>query len=355
MTASPQSVVEDFGWFLDDFDPARREFVFARTTRDEVSRQVFLDARWQRSDNGSLRLPLDAVIASLPPANPPASLPMLNFIWHTSFCCSTLVARALDRPGRSLSLREPKVLVALADALRAGLFPNSLPALTLDAAFTLLGRAPEPGCRITVKPSNFANVLLRQAARRSGGKALFLYSDLASFLVSVAKGGVQQGRYVRRLFGNIAMDLGQPLTWSGAELLALSDLELAAIVWHRQIAEFRRSWAELGDARAVSLDCDAFLDNPGGMLAALDVHFELGLGPEHVRSVLEGPILKSHAKQTSQLFTAQMRRDEDEAVRKRLGASLDEVVAWSYQACPETPRGTPLPNPLAPSSGPGNA
>lgn len=342
MEETPESLVHDFRWLVDDIDFVRREFSFVHTSQAELSRQTFLDSRWQRSGR-RLRLPIDAVIAALPAADPPP----LHFIWHTSFCCSTLLARALEHPRHSLSLREPQILIALADGVRSGaLGGGQLPPRTPEAVFNLLGRAPQPHCHIAIKPSNFANILIQGTARRTSGRMLFLYSDLASFLVSMAKGGVQQGRYVRKLFGDIAMDLGQPPRWSAGELLRMSDLEIAALAWHRQIAEFRRSWPALGKGRAASLDCAVFLDDPARVLTGLDAWLGLDLGADHIQSILEGPLLHRHAKEPAQVFTAQMRRQEDQQIRRSIGSTLERVVAWSYRECPETPPAAPLPDPL---------
>ncbi len=345
MITSTDSLLKDHRWFLDDIDFTRRELIFAHAGEDEISRQAFLDSRWQHEDAGIARVAAETIVDAMPPTQ----IPALHFIWHTSFCCSTLVARALDRHSHSLSLREPRVLTALADALRNSALANGqLPPRTAEAVFALLARRPAPQCRITVKPSNFANILVQGAAKRTSGKMLFLYSDLPSFLVSIVKGGVQQSRYVRRLFGDIAMDLGQPLPWSGADLLRMSDLEIAALTWHRQIAEFRRSWPMLGSERAASLDCEAFLDDPAGVLAAIDAYFGLELGAAHIQSVVDCGMLERHAKQADQAYSAQLRRQEDEAIRRQLGSTLDKVVAWSYRNCPETPEGPPLSNPLVP-------
>jgi hypothetical protein len=214
-----------------------------------------------------------------------------------------------------------------------------------EVVFRLLARSP--GGKVMVKPSNFANVLISDAARTTRGKALFLYSDLESFLISVAKSGIPLLKYARRLFSSIAGDSGQPLPWKPHEIFQMSDLEIAALVWHMQIGEFRRDWPLFEPGRAASLDCDAFLADPMAALVKLDAFFGLGLGAEHMERVANGPLLRQHAKSPGRAYDARRRSEEKVAVRKRLGTDLERVIEWSYKACSGTPRGAPLPNPIA--------
>lgn len=338
---SLNTIIRDFRWFLYDIDLKADEFIFVRTDRGELAQQIFLDPRWNPRSGEARRLPIKSVI------DEPSTferIPHLNLVWHTSLCCSTLLMKLIDRPGHNLSLREPKVLVTLADALRAGLpEKNLLSKEAVRATFALLARSEAPDALVTLKPSNFSNFLIREAARHCHGKVLFLYSDLPSFLISIAKGGTGFCRYARQLFGNIAGDLGQPLPWSGADLLRMTDLEIASLAWHLQIAEFRRSWPELGDARAASLDCDVLLAKPDDTLPRLEAFFQLGSASD---ASPKDSLFSSHAKLPGQSFSPEMRRSELQDVRQRLGADLDRVVEWSYRAWPSTPKNAPLPNPL---------
>jgi hypothetical protein len=217
-----------------------------------------------------------------------------------------------------------------------------------DIVFRLLARRPEPGTAITVKPSNFANILIRDAARLTSGKSLFLYSDLPSFLISVAKSGLQLSKYARRLFFGILRDEGKPLRWSAADLFQMSDLEVAAIAWHMQIAEFRRSWEVLSEGRVASLNCDAFLADPQRTLEALDAFLGCGIGGQAIDGVVNGPVFSHHAKLPQAPFGPDQRRMEQERARKLLGADLDRIVTWSYSAFPGAVHGSPLPGALLP-------
>ncbi len=339
---SAEATLADPDWFLEDYDPQRNQFCFVHTDRETLARQPFLDHRWKRDGLPRRRVALDAAADGLPIT---ASGP--NMIWHSSFCCSTLLAAALDLPGRNLSLREPMALVPVADARRAALHGGrALPPRLIETTFRLLGRPARPGAKVTVKPSNFVNLLASDASSLTGGKALFLYSDLESFLVSVAKSGVQLRKYARRLFGSILGDSGEAPPWQPREIFEMSDLEIAALAWHLQIAQFRRSLAAMGPERAATLDCDALLADPPAVLVQVERFFGLGLGQEHCAAVVAGPLFRQHAKQPGLPFDAQRRREENGAVRAFLGDDLARIVDWSYRACPGTPRGLPLPGAL---------
>ncbi len=344
MRRDAREILGDSCWFPEDYVPAMKAMSFVRSDTATLARQPFLDHRWNRRGCAQIPLMLDRIAQEFPSDAP---LPRLNFIWHTSFCCSTLIAAALNVADRNISLSEPAMLVTVADVKRADAFTDAkMPSRLPEIAFRLLARRSTPDTAVTVKPSNFANILIRDAVHHTKGKSLFLYSDLPSFLLSVAKSGLQLSKYARRLFFSILRDDGKPVRWPASDLFQMSDLEVAAIAWHLQIAEFRRSWAELGEGRVASLDCDAFLADPYAALERLDAFFGYGFGPEKIRTIVEGPVLKRHAKLPQAPFSPEQRRLEQQRVRQFLGADLERIAEWSYTAYPEAVRGAPLPGAL---------
>ena len=86
--------------------------------------------------------------------------------------------------------------------------------------------------------------------------------------------------------------------------------------------------------------------DPATVLTKLDGFFDLGLGKAHVERMLAGPLLHNHAKSPGESYDAQRRAEEKAVMRARLGADLERVVDWSYQACSGTPRGAPVLNSL---------
>lgn len=342
--ANVAEIVRDPSWFVTDYDAAREALSFVRADRATFAAQPFLDRRWKRDALASRIVPLEAVAEALPQdACPPA----LNFIWHTSFCCSTLLADLLDLPGRNLSYREPMALVSVADAKRASGFGGPpVPPRLLEAVLFFLARTPT-GEQCLVKPSNFANTLIEDVARKTPGRMLFLFADLESFLISVEKGGDGLGKYVRRLFGNLARDGGgAPLPWPVHEILHMSDLEIAAVCWHLQMAQFERSAKALGQGRTATLDCADLLANPSSALAHVASFFRLGFSEQDIANVVAGPALRRHAKQPAHAFDAAQRQRQAEDVRRRLGRDLPRIVEWSFRACRDTRASAGWPGPL---------
>ncbi len=263
--------------------------------------------------------------------------PKLNFIWHTAFCCSTLIARCLDVAGENLGLKEPQILVALAEAKRAGKLAQHGGAG--DAAFKLLARRHKPHESVLIKSTNAANNLIAEATRATDGRMLFLYSDCRSFLISIAKKGEMGRIFARKLFGLFAADGHAPAKWPMQTLFELSDLQVAALVWHMQIAEFRGSREA---SRSAALNCDTFLANPRETLSRLNRFFDLNFSAAKLDAIATGPLLSQDAKDAAKPFSADRRAKESGDISKSLGNELDIVVEWSFRACPETPRENPL-------------
>jgi hypothetical protein len=319
-------------WFLDHLDLETGQARFVRTDRATLSAQPFLDPRWDRGSLPSATIPgagLDRTAAA------PVAL---HFIWHTSFCCSTVIAASLDCPGRCLALKEPRALVDLADLKRRqqGL---KRPGLT-SAVFGLYARRFEPAEQILIKPSNFANNLVAEAALFSAGRMLMLYSSCRSFLISILKAGEARRGYVRKLFIALAADDHPQAKWPLTTLLGLSDLEMAAVVWHMQMAAMQSAMSALGD-RAASLDGDIFLQRPREALDGLNGFFDLNLGSPELDRRASASSLGRDVKTGETGAGLDRRRMEAAGVERTLAAHLDSVIAWASRASPGVPHALP--------------
>lgn len=319
-------------WFLDQLDLQTGAARFVRADRERLSREPFLDPRWDRSGLPTAELRGAALDADAEPR------PRLNFIWHTSFCCSTVIATALDSAGLNLSLKEPRAVVDLADLKRRqqGLKRPGL----ARAVFGLFARRFTPAEQILIKPSNFANNVIPEATEMTDGRMIMLYSSCRSFLISMVKTRQERRRYARELFIALAND-GHPQTrWPIDTLLRLSDLEIAALTWRMQMSTLRTAMGRLG-SRAASLDGDVFLERPREALSALDAFLGLGLGPARIEAVVEGPLLSRDAKTGAAAAGRHRRRADAEAVEAQFGDDLDRVVDWAAEASGEADHGLP--------------
>ncbi len=343
-TATPAAadIVSDSRWFPEALDAQNRTLSFVRTDRETIASRAFLSqSLWSNQDLPRRPLGLDTVANTVP-----QSRPEINFIWHTAYCSSTAISQALDLPGKNLSVREPDALTALARMKRGT--SGTLGADTrrhLGALLSLLGRPFIDGEHVTIKPANAANCLIRDAAALTTGKMLFLYTDCRSFMISAARGGEARRAFVRRLFNELLADGHEQKSWPMPRLFEMSDLQIAALVWHMQIAEFLRSRPALGD-RSASLDSDAFLAQPVQTLESLSRFFGYAFAPGHVEALVQGPLLRRHAKSTDEPFNVTARLAQQQELSAQMTRDLDEIMAWSYDVCRSTPRGVPLPDAL---------
>ena len=177
-----KTLAADPHWLPHRIDPVAGTMEFLRVERAALADTGFLADR-----TGETRaLPL-AEVQRLSPATGP-----LHFIFHTAFCRSTLLVRALDIPGVSAGLSEPGIIASLVNAGQAG--------EPLIAPVTqLLARPWGEGEAVFVKPTNHANRLvpaLMNAAPQA--RAILMTNPLPSFLAAVIRKGMMGRRWGRQ-------------------------------------------------------------------------------------------------------------------------------------------------------------
>ena len=323
-----KSLLSDPSWFPDATDPNGGRVRFMKASREALSSEPFLDERWSRDGMEQSILQL----GDLPDGKPAPRL-----IWHTAFCCSTLLARCLDKPGVNLSLKEPAVLMEAANVKRTQ--GGEAGDRWLSRLLPLLARPFEGDECVTLKPTNTVNNMIADTARLApGSRHLFLTSNIKAFLVSIAKKGESGRAFARKLFTIFAMDGHAVARTDQVQLMRMSDLQIAALVWHMQIASMQAAMAQMDEKRWASLDGDAFLADPEAALKAVDEHFQLGLGEAHARETAAGPLLTRDAKDQSQSHGAQRRAEEAAKIADQIGAELDQIIEWSYGIFPNSPK-----------------
>ena len=92
-------------WLPHTFDPANGMLAFLQTPRARLSQTAFLADLGGEGGYKGAQLPLAALGTLTSPGNAP-----VTFIFHTAFCRSTLLVRALEQPGISTGLSEPGII-----------------------------------------------------------------------------------------------------------------------------------------------------------------------------------------------------------------------------------------------------
>src|SRR5690242_9997556 len=91
-------------WFPVSIDPRARRMRFVRMSPETYRASVFLDARTHHL--GEIRTAgMDELLRGRP-----RGPSRVHYIFHTAFCCSTLLARHLEALPRVLVLKEPGIL-----------------------------------------------------------------------------------------------------------------------------------------------------------------------------------------------------------------------------------------------------
>ncbi|MEG3145640.1 hypothetical protein U1839_13340 [Sphingomonas sp. RT2P30] len=267
----------------------------------------------------------------------------INFIFHSAYCCSTLLANAYDRPGRSTSFKEPVLLNDLVGWRHRGGDPGKIRDMLIDG-LTLLARPFEPQEVCVVKPSNVVNGLAPvMMAGRPDAAALLLYAPLDAFLGSIANKGLWGRLWVRDLLAKFLKEGLVDLGFGPQEVFLQSDLQVAAVGWlaqHVLFAKLATAWPD----RVRTLGSDALLADPAGALAAIDQLFgvdDTAAGRQKVVS----SIFTRHAK-FGGAFDAADRERNRQAATEVHGEELTMVSSWAATVAQQAGIGMMLPAPL---------
>jgi len=264
-----------------------------------------------------------------------------RMIFHSAFCCSTLLARALDIPGVSFGLKEPQILNDVA-GLQARRADPRQTAAAMDIALLLLARPLGQGEINVIKPSTVVNPLIPLImAMRPRIRGLLLHAPLETFLGSVARKEVEGRAWVRELMWKF-IQTGQASRFglSEEELYRQTDLQVAAVGWLTQHALFAEAASQSEGLRA--LDSETLMSRPFECLAALGDLLGLEFDPA---AVANGPAFRTHSKDRSD-YSARERQEERERGMALHAREIEMVMEWARQMAQHAGISLELPAPL---------
>jgi hypothetical protein len=333
------AVARDAAWLAHRYDESQDSIHFLHLPREAHRAVTFVTDDYLPADAPRLVLRRADVE---PLAGPPAPL---HFIFHSAYCCSTVLARAVDLEGTSMGLKEPMILNDMTGWRRRGADPRQLGA-TLDVILTLLARPFAPGEAVVVKPSNVLNGLApAMLALRPRSAALLLHAPLPDFLRSIARKGLWGRRWVRELFIGQLRDGIVDLGLAEQNYLDLTDLQVAAAGWLAQQDLFARLVERFGPDRVRTLDSATLMARPGEAMAKLSQLFGLGLDQAAVDRILAGPAFTSHSKSNAG-FSAAERLAEQRDAAETHADEIEKVAVWAEAVAQAAGVSTQLEAPL---------
>ncbi|WP_159982525.1 MULTISPECIES: hypothetical protein [unclassified Novosphingobium] len=323
MTFPPQPAsIADAEWLAHRYDPGHDAVHFMAVPRAVHRTASFLTDEFIPAGLTPLVIRRSDALAMAPPPAP------IHFVFHSAYCCSTLIARAFDRPGWAMGLKEPVIFNDIVGwRRRGGQGPDM--ASVLDGVLTLLARPFSPGEAVVVKPSNIANgMAAAMLALRPQSRAVLLHAPLRTYLASIAKKGLDGRLWVRTLLLGLLDDRLVDLGFTARDHLEQSDLQVAAVGWLAQHALFTGLVERFGPHRVRTLSSAALMGDPAAAMKQLAALFGLPLDAAELGEILAGPAFSRHSKFDTP-FAAADRVAEHHAAEHIHAEEIDKVVRWT--------------------------
>jgi hypothetical protein len=322
--ADKAQIVRDPQWHAHRYDAVQDAFQFRQVSREAHRKATFLTDEYLGESARTVPVPRVQALAAEADRAP------IHFIFHSAFCASTMLVRALDVPGMAMGLSEPMLCNDLMGWRWRGAERRQVAAV-LDASLAMLQRPFGAGEAVVVKPSNIFNPLVGAAmALRPEARAVLLYAPLPVFLASVARKGLWCRLWARELLEGQLREGSVDLGFGPADYFRQSDLQVAAIGWLVQHRMFAQVAAQLGPARIRTLDSETLTGRKHDALVALTSHFGLSQAAEVRAAMLANPALSSHSK-FGQSFSAEDRAAEQDFARRAYGDEIDKVHGWALE------------------------
>lgn len=315
-------LVHDAEWLAQGFDSSGRAMHFVNVPRAALRDLSFLTDQALR-ERERRTVALDLVQRSLADVE---QVPV-HYIFHTAFCGSTLLARALEELGAGASLKEPGLLTNLLYYL--GRWSDGENQRRIGLAVDMLGRPIGDAPATLVKPSCFASPLAPVLlAARPSSRAIFMSSGLRDFLAAVAKRSIRGRTWARRAYADAMRHMPFDFNMTPSELLELSDLQIAGLTWLTRTHFLRRTAGSIGAGRVLEVQFDELANSPQSTLSHVAKFLGVECSEDQIRQTLAGPVFALHAKQPGHAYTMADRDKEMRAALATHGEEIETVAGW---------------------------
>lgn len=311
---------------------ASGDVTFVRLSDAEQRLATFLNDRYVAPEAPRTTFPLAAIHGVGP-------LPLIRplFLFHSSFCGSTLLVHAFGATSRVIGYSEPQILNDFAALANRGAFDRRL--LKSVIALLCIQRGGIDHC--VIKPTNELNFLLGPLMNVfPEARAVFLSSPLDDFLYSIARKGLRGRVWVRRQNQALRRAAGLTFGFNDQESLEHSDLQVAALFWLQNRALFR-AVADADASRCASLmNTDISSDLQSAVLRAAQF-FAIDLSEADLHeAAMQG---RRNVKNGALDFDPMERGREREELKTFVAEDIDLVSQWAMQIVNHVGMSTALP------------
>ncbi len=318
--SAPQ-IVADPEWLAHRYDERADAFQYRHVPRPRHAEVPFATDDCLGVEPNPVAVPRAEAANLLGPSAP------VHFIFHSAFCASTMLVRALDRPGSAMGISEPVMLNDLVGWRKRGADPKFHGRVHHDV-LGQLARPFGPGEAVVLKPSNVFNGLAMGAlALRPEARALLLYAPLPEFLLSVAHKGMWCRLWVRELLENMLQEGMVDLGFELRDYFRQTDLQVAGVGWLAQQMLFHRMAKHFGEARIATLDSETLTRDPPAAVAKVAAHFQLSGAEEGAAAYADHPAILTNSKSGKSFAPGERQRDQ-QRMRDAHGDEIDKVSEW---------------------------
>jgi hypothetical protein len=321
---------------------------FCRMDHAAYRRSPFLDHRIEHAGADRYVVPF-AMLGTVNDGLPETTV---HYIFHNAFCSSTLLTRYLDMLDDLLVLREPNVLyevltlkrvekTPMAQAVR-GTTWNDL----YDVVCKLLARRYNGSMPTVIKPTDGCNFMMHELVSRDPhNRALFLYSRLEHFIVSVLRFPMRH-QWVRLRAQELLLDAHGKGCVAIPDPSGLDVAQVAALVWSLHTGEYIE--CVTGDRQSYASVCaDDLMTDPVTVIAELCRHFALPVDTHSVSKAVAQMDVTRNVKAGQERFDAVDRQAAYTVANATYRQDIDYALSWIETLFPGRDLASALPRPLS--------
>lgn len=332
---SVETLLQNPSYFLTGLDMVGHALSFVPAERDVLSAEAFVDRSQALNRPGAgYSIPLSDAESWAEGRNQSAGPSC--FMFHMSFCGSTLLARACDVAGKAMAYKEPQALIDLVSSLVQGVRAQQGEGWFYKVRDIVLDQFFQPWAgeeRCFIKPSNWVNGYLPDLVRRRVDPRVVLVTiDPRDFLVAVLRGGRERIDYVCRLVVELqkAMPGYDTLVSSAVDQSQgpfLNVARLILVAHHIQREAFDALLAEVPGVDACRVDFQQVTKSPEASVALVSETFGLGLTSADIEANVAS-VYRYCAKSQGVMFDAGKMSDANTAVLDQYQYVIEPALAW---------------------------